>query len=435
MLTAPTLDPLVALAFAAAAQSPPKTRHHHAPPGPQRRPTGQAAGHARCAVRGPAAGHLRARACPAGPSVEAVGVPGATRATVMDEMLPLLRRLWAGETGHPRRCSGRFEDVVAGAAAGPAAPRVLDRGMVPAALERVRPAGRRVASLGLHPGRGGPGARGHRGGGLGGRARDQPRAFRRVPRLCRPPARRRDDPGAATLAVASTRAGRPGGDRRASRHDRALPRGGILQVRGAAARDAGLVAGRARVFGRRASSTSRRDPEPARSRWSSPPTTTPGSWPGWPRSPPTAPAGSMSHRSSTRSTTPPEPGPFAFLGGSTHKVPTGTWMPGRRAGNGTREADHRRACSMRSGPRLAWKLRDLGMPVPEGWRITQDHPRRGLVLLVPAGCRRSGGDGLAAAMRPPSPAPSRPPADGSPRSIPGCPRCGAVRPPSRPGWA
>ena len=37
-----------------------------------------------------------------------------------------------------------------------------------------------------------------------------------------------------------------------------------------------------------------------------------------------------------------------------------------------------------SGPRVAWRLRDLGLPVPEGWRVTQDHPRRGLVAEVPA---------------------------------------------------
>ncbi len=33
---------------------------------------------------------------------------------------------------------------------------------------------------------------------------------------------------------------------------------------------------------------------------------------------------------------------------------------------------------------MAWKLRDLGLPLPQGWRVTQDHPRRGLVALVPA---------------------------------------------------
>jgi hypothetical protein len=32
---------------------------------------------------------------------------------------------------------------------------------------------------------------------------------------------------------------------------------------------------------------------------------------------------------------PPQPGPFAFLGGSTHKVPTVTWLPGKPAPDGT----------------------------------------------------------------------------------------------------
>ena len=40
---------------------------------------------------------------------------------------------------------------------------------------------------------------------------------------------------------------------------------------------------------------------------------------------------------------PPPPGPFAFLGGSTHHVPTATWLPGRRQADGSCQADHRRA--------------------------------------------------------------------------------------------
>jgi hypothetical protein len=79
---------------------------------------------------------------------------------------------------------------------------------------------------------------------------------------------------------------------------------------------------------------------------------------------------------------PPEPGPFAFLGGSTHKVPTVTWMPGKLAADGTAKPT-KVGLQHATGPRLAWKLRDAGLPLPEGWRITQDHPRRGLVALVP----------------------------------------------------
>jgi hypothetical protein len=80
--------------------------------------------------------------------------------------------------------------------------------------------------------------------------------------------------------------------------------------------------------------------------------------------------------------TPPGPGPFAFLGGSTHKVPTGTWMPGRRSADGTAKPTTV-GLQHAAGTHLAWKLRDVGMGLPEGWRVTQDHPRRGLVVQVP----------------------------------------------------
>lgn len=80
---------------------------------------------------------------------------------------------------------------------------------------------------------------------------------------------------------------------------------------------------------------------------------------------------------------PPEPGPFAFLGGSTHKVPVVTWMPAKRQQN---KASKPTTVGLQhaSGPRVARRLRDLGLPVPEGWKVTQDHPRRGLVAEVPA---------------------------------------------------
>lgn len=80
---------------------------------------------------------------------------------------------------------------------------------------------------------------------------------------------------------------------------------------------------------------------------------------------------------------PDAPGPFAFLGGSTHQVPVVTWMPGRnQAGRATRPTTV--GLQHAAGPRVARRLHDLGLPVPDGWRITQDHPRRGLVAEVPA---------------------------------------------------
>ncbi len=80
---------------------------------------------------------------------------------------------------------------------------------------------------------------------------------------------------------------------------------------------------------------------------------------------------------------PAPPGPFAFLGGSTHKVPTITWMPGKHQPDGAVKPTTI-GLQHAAGPHLARTLRDLGLPLPEGWRITQDHPRRGLVALVPA---------------------------------------------------
>lgn len=80
---------------------------------------------------------------------------------------------------------------------------------------------------------------------------------------------------------------------------------------------------------------------------------------------------------------PPPPGPFAFLGGSTHKVPLVTWVPGRRQPDGSARPSTI-GVQHAAGPRLAWRLRSEGPAVPEGWRITQDHPRRGLVISVPA---------------------------------------------------
>jgi hypothetical protein len=86
---------------------------------------------------------------------------------------------------------------------------------------------------------------------------------------------------------------------------------------------------------------------------------------------------------------PPPPGPLSIFGGSIHKVPTGTWMPGKVERSGSIRAT-RIGLQHAGGPRVVATLRDLGLPLPEGWRVVQDHPRRGLVAKLPAGADDAG---------------------------------------------
>jgi len=79
---------------------------------------------------------------------------------------------------------------------------------------------------------------------------------------------------------------------------------------------------------------------------------------------------------------PAPPGPFAFLGGSTHTVTTATWRPGRIQADGSAKPTTI-GLQHAAGTHVARRLRELGLPLPAGWRITQDHPRRGLVVSVP----------------------------------------------------
>ena len=81
---------------------------------------------------------------------------------------------------------------------------------------------------------------------------------------------------------------------------------------------------------------------------------------------------------------PERPGPFAFLTGPTHEIPTATWVPGRHTPTGDTKPTTI-GLQHAGGARVAGKLRDLGLPVPDDWRVTQDHPRRGLVASVPPG--------------------------------------------------
>lgn len=80
---------------------------------------------------------------------------------------------------------------------------------------------------------------------------------------------------------------------------------------------------------------------------------------------------------------PPAPGPLAIFGGSPHKVPVATWIPGKHAPDGSVKPTTV-GLQHSSGPRVVARLRDLGLPLPDGWKVTQDHPRRGLVARLAA---------------------------------------------------
>ncbi|MGP8060682.1 MAG: hypothetical protein ACLP9C_13745 [Acidimicrobiales bacterium] len=83
----------------------------------------------------------------------------------------------------------------------------------------------------------------------------------------------------------------------------------------------------------------------------------------------------------------PEPegrGPFTLLFGSPQApVTMGTWMPAKRTRTGAGEETlgimHPR------GRHAIASLRADGLPLPQGWRVRQDHARRGLIVCVPAG--------------------------------------------------
>jgi hypothetical protein len=65
------------------------------------------------------------------------------------------------------------------------------------------------------------------------------------------------------------------------------------------------------------------------------------------------------------------------------EVPLGSWVPGARKRGRVEPVSV--GLQHHAGPRSLWRLRDAGHPLPEGWRMRADHPRRGLVLDAPDG--------------------------------------------------
>ncbi|MDA8185534.1 MAG: hypothetical protein M0035_14125 [Actinomycetota bacterium] len=80
-----------------------------------------------------------------------------------------------------------------------------------------------------------------------------------------------------------------------------------------------------------------------------------------------------------------EPPPGSVLGamfsGPVAHAPFCTWVPGQMAKRGL-EPD-RAGIQHASGPHAIARLADAGLALPERWRCSQDHVRRGLVLVLP----------------------------------------------------
>lgn len=81
---------------------------------------------------------------------------------------------------------------------------------------------------------------------------------------------------------------------------------------------------------------------------------------------------------------PPAQSPmFGVFSGRGPDVPLATWTPAERRGR--REEPPSVGIQHASGPKAVARLTERGVPLPPGWRVLADHPRRGLVVAVGAG--------------------------------------------------
>jgi probable F420-dependent oxidoreductase len=135
VLSAPTLEPLTALAYAAAHNPDIKLGTTMVLPG--RNPVRLAKELATLDVL--SEGRLLTTfvpGIPRHPEAGAVGVPGSDKGRLMDEMLPLLRHLWTGETVSHHGESADFDDVCVSPTPVQQPLEFWTGGLVPAALRR-----------------------------------------------------------------------------------------------------------------------------------------------------------------------------------------------------------------------------------------------------------------------------------------------------------
>lgn len=79
-----------------------------------------------------------------------------------------------------------------------------------------------------------------------------------------------------------------------------------------------------------------------------------------------------------------EPGLFGLFSGRGPVVPVATWTAPAARRRGPPEPEQV-GIQHPAGGRAAGLLAEAGLAVPDGWRILQDHPRRGLVVAVTPG--------------------------------------------------
>jgi hypothetical protein len=80
---------------------------------------------------------------------------------------------------------------------------------------------------------------------------------------------------------------------------------------------------------------------------------------------------------------PPPTGLDALFSTAVHDVPICSWVVGKPSRHGV-EPDSL-GVQHSAGTKAVAHLGSLGVSLPRGWRSVQDHPRRGLVVLAPAG--------------------------------------------------
>ncbi|MGA2036567.1 MAG: hypothetical protein ABSH04_03170 [Acidimicrobiales bacterium] len=80
---------------------------------------------------------------------------------------------------------------------------------------------------------------------------------------------------------------------------------------------------------------------------------------------------------------PPPTGLDMLFSTAVHDVPICTWVAGKAGRRGV-ESDSL-GVQHSAGTKTLAHLGSLGVSLPQGWRAVQDHPRRGLVVLAPAG--------------------------------------------------